>query len=162
MPELGTWRPAHAADVKLFDAGMKEAPLLPGLALRPAKLAGIKRWNVETVLPRGTMNVAKYSPDGRWLAIGSADGFVRVLDGTIFVGSFSSAFLAKPILNAKSEANPTTDVMPQSVFPAMSAKWSPDLLHRNRRWWFGNPQTERVPTTHQTVKSVDGQLPISS
>jgi WD40 repeat protein len=51
---------------------------LPGLIERPARLPGIKRWNVDTAWPRGSVIVARYSPDSRWLAIGAHDGHVRI------------------------------------------------------------------------------------
>ncbi|MBL8817844.1 MAG: protein kinase [Planctomyces sp.] len=59
-------------------AALKDGNVLPGLIERPAELENIGRWNVDTIYPRGTVNVARYSPDGNWLATGSGDGHVRV------------------------------------------------------------------------------------
>ena len=59
---------------------LKEGYALPGIVERPSELPGVGRWNVDTAQSRGFMNVARYSPDGKWLATGSSDGHVRVYD----------------------------------------------------------------------------------
>jgi len=53
---------------------------LPGLISRPARLPGIKRWNVEAVTPRTTVNSVDWSPDDKHIAVASADGQLRVFD----------------------------------------------------------------------------------
>ncbi len=57
---------------------LKEGPVIPGAVERPTEFKGIGRWNVDTVHSRGQIQVARYSPDGDWLATGSTDGHVRV------------------------------------------------------------------------------------
>lgn len=59
---------------------MKESDTIPGVVERPTTFKEIGRWNVDTVQSRGAINVARYSPDGKWLATGSGDGHVRVYD----------------------------------------------------------------------------------
>lgn len=82
LPKIGTWEPNGTADInKQFpDRAISDSASLPGLALRPAKLSGVKRWNVTTSTPRGGPYVADFSPDGKLLAIGSSDGHVRIYD----------------------------------------------------------------------------------
>ena len=59
---------------------LKQGYALPGIVERPSSLPGIGRWNVDTVQSRGAILVARYSPDGKWMATGSNDGHVRVYD----------------------------------------------------------------------------------
>lgn len=59
---------------------MKESFTIPGVVERPTEFKEIGRWNVDTVQARGAINVARFSPDGKWLATGSTDGHVRVYD----------------------------------------------------------------------------------
>lgn len=82
LPKLGTWEPVGTAEIgKQFPGGrIGTADALPGLAMLPAKLPGIRRWNVETRLRRGKADIAKFSPDDKLLAVGSADGHVRIYD----------------------------------------------------------------------------------
>lgn len=61
---------------------MKESFTIPGVVERPAEFKEIGRWNVDTVQSRGAINVARFSPDGKWLATGSTDGHVRIYDVT--------------------------------------------------------------------------------
>ncbi len=68
------------ADKNASGTVLKEGYSLPGIVERPSELPGISRWNVDTVQSRGIIHVARYSPDGKWLATGSNDGHVRVYD----------------------------------------------------------------------------------
>lgn len=54
--------------------------VLRGLVPRPATLPGIKRWQVETVLPHSAVNTVAWSADSRLLACGTETGEVRVYD----------------------------------------------------------------------------------
>lgn len=58
----------------------RDSLVIPGLLDRPRALPGLKRWNVDTVWPRCTVNVVRWSPDGKWIATGSQDGHVRIYD----------------------------------------------------------------------------------
>jgi len=53
---------------------------LPGIVPRPAVIAGIKRWQVETVSPRGLTTAADLHPNGKLIACASTEGAVRVYD----------------------------------------------------------------------------------
>jgi WD40 repeat protein len=57
---------------------LKTNDTLPGIVERPTRIPGVKRWNVDTLWPRAGAIVARYSPDGRWLAVGAMDGHVRI------------------------------------------------------------------------------------
>jgi len=63
---------------KLWPVG--PLPSVLGAVERPAEFEGISRWNVDTIQSRGTIHVARYSPDGKWLATGSSDGHVRIYE----------------------------------------------------------------------------------
>jgi WD40 repeat protein len=79
--ELGTWDVGPEPPWFHSQAfTLSESPVLPGLIERPRELPGIKRWNVDTVLSRGGIAIARFSPDGQWLATGSGDGHVRIYD----------------------------------------------------------------------------------
>jgi len=54
--------------------------VLNGLIPRPAELAGIKRWQIETRIPRTHVRSVDVSPDGRFVACGCNSGLVRVYD----------------------------------------------------------------------------------
>ncbi|MCA9141940.1 MAG: serine/threonine protein kinase, partial [Planctomycetales bacterium] len=53
------WKPGPTDDV------------IPGLIPRPATFPGIKRWQIETKLPRTIIRCGAYSPDGKRLACGT-------------------------------------------------------------------------------------------
>ena len=59
-----TWKPGPEDDI------------LPGIALRPAKLAGVARWNVETAERRIAASRMAVSPDGKHVACNG--GIVRI------------------------------------------------------------------------------------
>ncbi|TWU56836.1 Serine/threonine-protein kinase PknB [Rubripirellula tenax] len=83
LPKLGTWEPTTEADVDdwyWLSHSLAEMESLPGLALRPAKLKGIRRWNVDTRLPRAGCGSVKFSPDGRHFAVLTNDCQVRIYD----------------------------------------------------------------------------------
>ncbi|HRX81850.1 MAG TPA: serine/threonine-protein kinase, partial [Pirellulaceae bacterium] len=62
------WKPGPTDDV------------IPGLIPRPATFPGIKRWQIETKLPRTIIRCGAYSPDGKRLACGTEAGHVRIYD----------------------------------------------------------------------------------
>jgi len=66
VPEPQEWQPGPAENV------------LHGLIPRPATFAGIKRWQIETTLPRASIFSASFSPDGKLLACGTESGHVRI------------------------------------------------------------------------------------
>jgi WD40 repeat protein/tRNA A-37 threonylcarbamoyl transferase component Bud32 len=51
-----------------------------GLVRRPAEIKGVRTWTIETVRPRGGLYAVAYSPDGKLIATGGADGVIRLLD----------------------------------------------------------------------------------
>lgn len=69
----------HSAQAAAWQPGTHEN-VLSGIVPRPAKFDGIKRWTIETILPRTGINSVDYSPDGRCLALGMHSGQVRLLD----------------------------------------------------------------------------------
>jgi len=71
--------PAWASDEPRWSI-MRESFTIPGAVERPTKFKEIGRWNVDTVQSRGVIIVARYSPDGKWLATGSSDGHVRIYE----------------------------------------------------------------------------------
>lgn len=81
LPKLGTWEPGPQPPWdSVAGRKIKAGDVLPGILLQPAKLPGIKRWNVETFWPRGIVPVARYSPDGHQIAVSSYDGHMRLYD----------------------------------------------------------------------------------
>jgi len=62
------WRPGSVKDV------------LPGLIARPARLPGLKRWQIETNVSRSDINSVAWSPDGKYIAYGDYGRGVRILD----------------------------------------------------------------------------------
>ena len=61
------------------------APLSPlALVSHPSPIAGVRSWTIETRRLRGRWvdrtAVVAYDPKGRWLAVGSADGVIRLRD----------------------------------------------------------------------------------
>ena len=84
LPKPGTWEPDGPAGPWArypgYHAG--EAESLPGLAIQPARLPGVRRWNVETRLPRSPAPCAEFSPDGKYVAIASIECQTRIYDAT--------------------------------------------------------------------------------
>ncbi len=84
-PKLGAWEmgPEPPWFTKQFDWTIydwSKSKVLPGIVERPRIVPGVKRWNVDTVWPRGLIAVVRWSPDGKWIATGSWDGHVRIFD----------------------------------------------------------------------------------
>lgn len=77
LEELGTWEPGPPAEPWPL---LKQGDDYPGVLEEPAELAGVDRWNVDTFWPRGKVYEAEYGPRGEWLALGSADGHIRLYD----------------------------------------------------------------------------------
>ncbi len=69
---LAEWQPGPAEGV------------LPGLVARPARLDGLRRWQIETVALRGISRCLAWSSDGKFLAVGLGSGPIRIYDGTTF------------------------------------------------------------------------------
>jgi WD40 repeat protein/tRNA A-37 threonylcarbamoyl transferase component Bud32 len=53
---------------------------LPGLVPRPASLPGVRRWQVETVSPRGGVYALALSANGKQLAVAGHDRCVRIYE----------------------------------------------------------------------------------
>ena len=64
------WQPGPADDVT------------PGIIPRPASFPGIKRWQMETAVPRTEVKSVDWSPDGRLIAAGCQSGRIRIYDAT--------------------------------------------------------------------------------
>lgn len=76
-----------ASQVPDSKASPAEDPLWPsgeadtvwkGIVSHPTKLPGIRRWQVESTMPRARATGAAWSPDGRWLAVASEDARIRL------------------------------------------------------------------------------------
>lgn len=52
----------------------------PGLAPGPARLAGVRRWQIETLAPRGDIFAVALNRDGGRVACGSPIGTMRIID----------------------------------------------------------------------------------
>ena len=52
--------------------------VVPGLIDHPESINGIEYWQVETIAPRFRCDEVAWSPDSQHIAVGSADGIVRV------------------------------------------------------------------------------------
>lgn len=69
------------ADFQLqAERGALSNPTLQGLVPRPVKAAGLRRWQVETLAPRGDIFAVTWSRDGRYIACGSPIGNIRIID----------------------------------------------------------------------------------
>lgn len=82
-PPLGSWKmgpepPWFDQQFQWNDYSLKAADALPGLLDRPAVIPGVKRWNVDTVWPRGGIVKIAYSPDGKWLGV--LDAHLHIYD----------------------------------------------------------------------------------
>src|SRR5262249_53113583 len=115
-------------------AGSPISPL--ALVRRPAALPGVKSWTIDTVHPRPVYVLhhgAAFSPDGRTLAVGTADGILRLLD-------------------PKGVRSPRVLLM-DHVLPIVAVDWSPDgkLLAVGTQWApfvvFWDPEAGRVVRT---------------
>ncbi len=61
-----------------------EGTSLPGLLSEPASAAASGRWQVYYRNSRLPVTTAAWSPDGRWIALGTQDGLIRLVDpGTL-------------------------------------------------------------------------------
>jgi WD40 repeat protein/serine/threonine protein kinase/Leucine-rich repeat (LRR) protein len=69
VERMATWEPGPAEDV------------LPGLAARPAKLDGLRRWQIESVALPGRPRKVAWNSDGNLLAVAMERGEIRLLDG---------------------------------------------------------------------------------
>lgn len=56
------------------------AAKLFGLAVEPGKVAGSRRWQVDTVAPRAPLNCCTWSPNSQQVVVGSQAGELRVYD----------------------------------------------------------------------------------
>jgi|GEM_PF-1216885 len=78
-------RSGNGYDGKIIGAAWQPAPAatspLPGLVGRPAELEGVRRWQIDTRWPRAELCIQQYSPDGKAYAVGSEDGYLRILAG---------------------------------------------------------------------------------
>ncbi len=54
--------------------------VLPGLVPRPAKLPGVKRWQVDKNAARTRLFCVAWSPDGSRIACGTDEGLIRIYD----------------------------------------------------------------------------------
>lgn len=76
-----TWQPGPDmpwAELKL--PNLMDGDSVPGIIDRPTVFEGVKSWNVDTRFPRAQVHSVEYSPDGKWLAVSSADGHIRIYD----------------------------------------------------------------------------------
>jgi serine/threonine protein kinase/WD40 repeat protein len=76
---LGTWKAGRPAAWLTGDY-RHDGPVMGGLIDTPRAIPGVKRWNVDTLWTRGMINVVRFSPDGKWVALGCSDGHVRIYD----------------------------------------------------------------------------------
>ena len=74
-----TGRPAVTEVAVIWKPGPPQG-MLPGLIARPARLPGIRRWQVETQLPRSEVTGVSWSPDGKLIAYGDKGGRIRLID----------------------------------------------------------------------------------
>jgi formylglycine-generating enzyme required for sulfatase activity/WD40 repeat protein len=78
---LGTWKAGTPA-AWLTQDYRHDGPVMGGLIDTPRAIPGVKRWNVDTAWTRGEIREVRFSPDGKWVALGCTDGHVRILDAT--------------------------------------------------------------------------------
>ena len=104
---------------------------LPGIVPRPAKLAGIHAWQMETVDQRcGNVDCVRMSPDGRWIAVTS------VRNPTIRIVEVASLRTSQVLLGHRG--------------PVCSLAWTSDQRlisaskDRSLRIWHRDGSTERV------------------
>ena len=101
VPPVASSQPAPQPSWPLGSA----EDILPGLVARPAVLPGIKRWQVETRVPRGELCSVDWSPDGTLIACGTSIGHVRIYDA---------------------ETIRLVSLLPAGTSIAQSVAWSPD------------------------------------
>ncbi len=78
LPDPGD-DPKKNADSPLWQPGPAE-DALPGLIPRPRTFVGIKRWQADTTAPRARVVSLAFSPDGKYIACGTAAGDTRIYD----------------------------------------------------------------------------------
>lgn len=74
----GSWKAGPDPQWSVAGVSLKTCPVLPGICDVSRVQENGLRWNYETTWPRGYSDVAKVSPDGTHIAIGSQDGATRV------------------------------------------------------------------------------------
>jgi WD40 repeat protein len=81
--QVATTKPGQIVTPPTEEKSWKPSPadsVLRGLIPRPAAFAGVKRWQIETAAPRGSVHAVAWHPDGQLLACGTFTGEVRVYD----------------------------------------------------------------------------------
>lgn len=81
--QVGQAQPDETLGAKAIESLWQPGPdhnVLPGIVQRPAVMSVIKRWQVETKLPRQDILSLAWSPDDRMIACGTRTGHVRVYD----------------------------------------------------------------------------------
>lgn len=70
--------PADLAPLKPLPFGEIPVTPLPGVAVETPKIAGVSRWQVDTVAPRVRMRSIAWSPDDQRVVIGGENGVLRI------------------------------------------------------------------------------------
>ncbi len=69
-------------DIRLSIAADLEGGILPGIIPQPKSISGVRRWQLETIAPRGDVHCVAWSPLGDRVACGTATGQIRIYDPT--------------------------------------------------------------------------------